>query len=50
MVEGESNMKTENSSPFSFITSDSIIKYDEVQFNVEEVINTKYPKYKEKLY
>ena len=43
-------MKTENSSPFSFITSDSIIKYDEVQFNVEEVINTKDPKYKEKLY
>ena len=43
-------MKNEKNSPFPFITSDSIIKYDEVQFNVEEVINTKDPKYKEKLY
>ena len=43
-------MKTGNSSPFPFITSDSIIKYDEVQFNVKDVINNKDPKYQEKLY
>ena len=35
---------------FSFLPKDSIIKYEEVPFNIEEITNTKDPKYKEKLY
>ena len=43
-------MKNKNNAPFSFISSDSIINYDEVNFNIEEVTNTKDPKYKDKIY
>jgi len=43
-------MKNKNNSTFPFISSDSIIKYDKVHHNIEEVTNIKDPKYKDKLY
>ena len=36
--------------PFSFLPKDSIISYEEVHHNIEEVTNTKDQKYKDKLY
>lgn len=43
-------MKNKNNLSLSFISSDSIIKYDKVHHNIEEFTNIKDPKYKDKLY
>ena len=43
-------MKNKKNSSFSFINTDSIINYEEVHHNIEEITNSKDPKYKEKLY
>ena len=42
--------KNNSNSSLAFINSDSIIDYEEVHHNIEEVTNKKDPKYKEKLY
>ena len=42
--------KDSTKDPFSFLPKDSILKYEEVQYNIEDITNTKDPKYKEKLY
>ena len=42
--------KDSTKDPFCFLPKDSILKYEEVQYNIEDITNTKDPKYKEKLY
>ena len=42
--------KDSTKNPFSFLPKDSILKYEEVHYNIEDFTNTKDPKYKEKLY
>ena len=43
-------MANNNKSAFSFISQDSMIEYKEVKYNIEEIVNTKDPKNKDKLY
>ena len=42
--------KDSTKDPFSFLPKDSILKFEEVHYNIEDITNTKDPKYKEKLY
>ena len=42
--------KDSSKNQFSFLPKDSIINYEEVHHNLEEITNVKEPKYKDKLY
>ena len=43
-------MKSKKNTTFSFLPKDSIIDYEEVHHNLDEIINIKESKYKDKLY
>ena len=43
-------MKNKKNDTFSFLPKDSIIEYEEVHHNLDEIINVKESKYKDKLY